>query len=397
MKKNNQVLSVIVPIYNTENYLHQCLNSIVNQSYEQLDIILVNDGSTDNSGKIAEEYKGDSRVRVIHTPNGGSNKARLIGIEHAIGEYATFVDSDDWIDQDMYENMMHQITKYDADMIMCGMSRFFANAQGYQCIPSLEEGLYVENHLKENVWLQMLWNDKLGTNSVNASLCSKIIRKDMLYKNLKKAAQLGVYYGDDAAVLFPTMLDIHSIYVTHKAFYHHRQREKEEAAPYIKDDNCVEKLLVLYQFLKQQFIERGYANLCEKQLDLFYMKLLELRKNYLEFVENVNRYVFPFDYVQANDKVIIYGAGKVGQTYVTQNEKYHFCNIILWVDKNHKKLDMKWNIAAPEKIKETEYDYIIIAVQTSGLAREIKDELMILGVPKNKIVWENDKIQRLIC
>ena len=389
-------LSVIVPIYNTSNYLHQCLDSIINQTYKNLDIVLVDDGSTDNSGVIAEEYITDLRVRVVHTKNEGSNKARLMGAQLAIGEYITFVDSDDWIDQDMYEKLMYQITENHTDMILCGMNRFAPNHQSYNCEPLLLEGLYSEEDLKGYVRPQMFWNDKVGTNAVNASLWSKIIRKDILLKNLEKAATLGIYYGDDAAVLFPTMLDISSLYVTHKMFYHHRQRDKKNVAPYIKDEECVDKLFMLYQYLKEQLKERGYEKKFQNQLELYYMKLLKLRGNYLEFVENEDKSIFPFSNIQVNDKVVIYGAGKVGQTYMKQNEKYHFCEVILWVDKNYQKFDKELNISSPKELEKADYDYVVIAVHTPGLAREIKNELVSFGVSKDAIIWEGNEVLKLI-
>lgn len=95
------LVSVIVPIYNVEKYLSKCIESIINQTLSNIEIILINDGSTDSSGVIADNYaKNDSRIKVIHKKNGGQGSARNIGIELASGEYIGFVDSDDWIDLD---------------------------------------------------------------------------------------------------------------------------------------------------------------------------------------------------------------------------------------------------------------------------------------------------------
>lgn len=102
---NNLLLSVIVPVYNVEQYLSQCLDSIVGQTYSNLEIILVNDGSTDSSGAICDEYsRRDSRIRVIHKENGGQGSARNLGLATATGDYVSFIDSDDWIDLCMYES-----------------------------------------------------------------------------------------------------------------------------------------------------------------------------------------------------------------------------------------------------------------------------------------------------
>lgn len=117
----NELISVIVPIYNVEKYLKKCVDSIIDQTYENLEIILVNDGSTDNSGKIAESYiKIDKRIKVYHKENGGLSDARNFGIKKSKGEYLAFVDSDDFIEKNMYEVLLSNLKEYNADISICG-------------------------------------------------------------------------------------------------------------------------------------------------------------------------------------------------------------------------------------------------------------------------------------
>ena len=115
------LISVIVPVYNVEQYLPKCIDSILAQTYENLEIILVEDGTKDSSGVICDEYAAkDARIRVIHKENGGLSSARNAGMEIARGEYFGFVDSDDWIEPEMYENLMALAQKYDADVFVKG-------------------------------------------------------------------------------------------------------------------------------------------------------------------------------------------------------------------------------------------------------------------------------------
>ena len=110
--KNMKKVSVIVPVYNVENYLEECVNSILNQTYENLEIILVDDGSTDNCPQICDDWaKKDKRIKVIHKANGGVSSARNVGLDNATGEYIGFVDSDDYIDITMYEKMLKLLKK----------------------------------------------------------------------------------------------------------------------------------------------------------------------------------------------------------------------------------------------------------------------------------------------
>lgn len=117
LQQTNPKLSVIVPIYNVEPYLRQCLDSIVNQTYRNLEIILVDDGSPDNCGAICDEYaEKDERIFVVHKQNGGLSAARNDGIARATGEWITFVDSDDWCDTDYYEQLFKALENEDLAM-----------------------------------------------------------------------------------------------------------------------------------------------------------------------------------------------------------------------------------------------------------------------------------------
>lgn len=120
-------ISVIVPVYKVEKYLHRCVDSILNQTFTDLEIILVDDGSPDRCGEICDEYaRKDSRVRVIHKENGGLSDARNVGIDISRGKYIGFVDSDDYIEKDMYEYLYSIITKESADVAMCEIFDCFA-------------------------------------------------------------------------------------------------------------------------------------------------------------------------------------------------------------------------------------------------------------------------------
>ena len=117
-----QLISIIVPVYNMEECLKKCVDSIQNQTYKNLEIILIDDGSTDGGGKICDEYaEKDGRIRVIHKENGGQATARNMGLDIASGEYVGFVDSDDWILPDMYEFLYNGIKNYNADIAVCGV------------------------------------------------------------------------------------------------------------------------------------------------------------------------------------------------------------------------------------------------------------------------------------
>ena len=115
------MISVIVPVYNVEPYLRKCLDSIINQTYKDMEILIVDDGSTDGSGDICDEYKTDKRVRVFHTENRGLSCARNVGLDNAKGDWIGFVDSDDWIEPEMYELLLKGAEETGADIVECGV------------------------------------------------------------------------------------------------------------------------------------------------------------------------------------------------------------------------------------------------------------------------------------
>lgn len=122
------LVSVIVPVYNVEKYLEKCVNSLLQQTYKNIEIILVNDGSTDESGKMCENLaQEDDRIKVFHKKNGGLSDARNYGVERATGEYIGFVDSDDYVHERMYEKLLSTILRHDAEMSECTVTRVYKN------------------------------------------------------------------------------------------------------------------------------------------------------------------------------------------------------------------------------------------------------------------------------
>ena len=122
--EKQEMISVIIPVYNSEKYLHKCIDSVLSQSYTNFEVILVNDGSTDKSGAICDEYaEKDEKVRVFHKENGGVSSARNLGIEKAIGKYVCFIDSDDWV----YDKLLESFFSLDKNLKKSLVQQGFAN------------------------------------------------------------------------------------------------------------------------------------------------------------------------------------------------------------------------------------------------------------------------------
>ncbi len=162
-------ISVIVPVYEVEPYLRKCLDSVVNQTYQNLEIILVDDGSPDKCPAICDEYAArDERIQVIHKENGGVASARNAGLERVTGDYIGWVDSDDWIETDMFEYLLENAEKFGADITVCGRyeiskeNKKFRGWEEIKCINRLEGlTLLLQNDLMQNFLWDKLWRRDL--------------------------------------------------------------------------------------------------------------------------------------------------------------------------------------------------------------------------------------------
>ena len=161
---NEQKISVIIPVYKVEHYLKKCLDSVIGQAYRNLEIILVDDGSPDSCGTICDEYAvQDQRIRVIHQENGGVSAARNTGLAVATGEWLSWVDSDDWIEPDMYSYMLNKVQEYGADIAVCSRFERYRDRsvfRGWEQEQILDTEQALELLLKNDLMQNFLW-DKL--------------------------------------------------------------------------------------------------------------------------------------------------------------------------------------------------------------------------------------------
>ena len=161
MKPSNEMetVSVLVPVYNVDQYLAECLDSVLAQTYRQLEIIVIDDGSTDHSGRIADEYeKKDYRVKVIHQPNGGLSVARNTGLSVATGEYIAMADSDDWVAPNWIETQLDTIKKWDADVAVCGAEMVFENSRLHDDLALVKNFITEYDDKKKLTLMQGEWS-----------------------------------------------------------------------------------------------------------------------------------------------------------------------------------------------------------------------------------------------
>lgn len=172
---DHPLITVIVPVYKAEPYLVKCVNSIRNQIYTNLEIILVDDGSPDLCGEMCDAFQQeDSRIRVFHKENGGQSSTRNLGLDNMHGEYVAFVDSDDWIEADMYEHLYTLIKEYDAQIACCGIQNDFPDGKTTYYYPAYPQDTTICVYDKIDALRETLNNTK-----ITYSLCDKLYHKSI--------------------------------------------------------------------------------------------------------------------------------------------------------------------------------------------------------------------------
>ena len=224
------LLTVIVPVYNAINYLEKCVDSLCNQTYKDIQIILVDDGSTDKSAKLCDDYATrDARIKVIHKANGGLVSAWKAGVDAASGEYVSFVDSDDWVDANMLEEMFEASSKGEVKEIISSdyvIERVASNdvvaekteyTKEYVFQP-LKPGEYDKGVIEKEIIPNLLGNEK---RLITISRCMKLFSTELIRNNMKYPDE-SIGMAEDMTITIPAIFDADRIVVMdHKAYYHY--------------------------------------------------------------------------------------------------------------------------------------------------------------------------------
>lgn len=198
-------LSVIVPIYGVEKYLCQCVESILTQNYQDIEIILVDDGSEDSCPTICDEYANKySMVRVLHKINGGLVSARKAGLEVATGQYVAFVDGDDYVDPNMYDKSCAIAKSTNSDIVITGF-KFMYPERTLEWNDTLQNGLYTKSDLETKVYPIMMCHDNALERKIAPAVWNKLFKRELLERVLPDVPET-IKDGEDAAITYPCML-----------------------------------------------------------------------------------------------------------------------------------------------------------------------------------------------
>lgn len=433
-------VSIVIPVYNVSLYLRQCLDTVCNQTLKEIEIICVDDGSTDDSLDILHEYENKyTNFTVFENKQEGSGAAhaRNMGIEYAKGEYLLVLDSDDYFDLELAEKTYNKAIENNAEIVIFPVQCFdnktgeFATHTETELDFDVLEGKeffnldnYSENFLQlthgaawnklfklsfindNNIRFQAVHLDDAFFTFISISMAEKIYilpEKLLFYRLNNSSSQIRNLDREPLAPII-TWLKIKECFIEKNIFDKIKTsyfiRVFDICSIYLKVLKEPKNFEILYNELhnggleKLGFFEHDAKNYMTKEMFDWATEIKE--NNIKEYFYNkqfnkeiwrtgLSRIDFPKHLVTKNDKVILYGAGIIGRGFYAQNLLLEYCNIVAWVDKNYENLHKP--VEGFDILKNGDYDKVIIAIEDDVVATKIKDSLIDLGVRIDKIKW----------
>lgn len=375
-------LSIIIPVYNTKPYLNACLQSVIGQTYQDIEILIIDDGSTDGSDRICKAYADkDERIVYIKQENTGLIGARRTGVEHASGAVLMFVDSDDWIDERMAEFLVGQIQ--DADLVTTGVFYETKPDIVISYLDQYEERTY-RGINKEHLLKTMIFDKESDTlQRFTPWIWNKLYRTQIarqVYQNIDTDNA----FAEDGVFLYNYLILSGAVKISHKCFYHYRYRTDSMfhgGNPNMLSDINKAYLALMPNFARHQLSENLLAQL-QCWVSVTAVMAVNGGMGFSQQMQ-IPEFMLDTDGLKGK-KIVLYGAGKVGKDYFRQLMKMGY-EVVLWVDSNDSKDEQVKN---PQEILSTEYDMILIAVSRPEYVKSIRQSLQSLGIVEEKLMWK---------
>jgi glycosyltransferase involved in cell wall biosynthesis len=377
----DQLVTIIIPIYGVELYLKQCIESVLSQTYQNLQIILVNDGSKDKCGEICDYYATkDTRIQVIHKQNEGLVNARKSGLAIAQGEFVTFVDGDDWVGKNFIYNLIQPSIKYDVDFTIAGFIREFYGKEDI-ILPKLPIGYHTTENLANTILPNSIYNGIFFQHGISTYVWNKLFRINKL-KIFLSLIDKNIVMGEDAALTYPYLFNCKSIYITDAADYYYRQRPNSivKSVPNLKLEYS--QLSLLFKHLKKNL----YNNLnieIVSQLKLYFFSQILIRSG---GVINSDITTIPFSNIHSAKNLVIFSSGSFGQHLISSLRKLNHYNIISWLDEDHIESQIfGLEVNSIDHILNINFDLVVIASIDENYTNDAINKLINLGISRNKI------------
>lgn len=377
---------MIVPIYNTIQYIVDCLTSIYNQNLTDIEIILVDDGSTDGCREVCDKAAlSDGRFKVVHQDNLGLPAARMAGLHMATGRFVTFVDADDWIEQDYCECLYAAVRDTGAELAVAG---HFMDGKDYSKVQAscLLPGFYDRERLEQEVWPVLFHDDFQSDWSVYPYLWGKLFLREKLV-SWQQRVEAGIGLGEDVCVTFPYLLHASSLVIIEKPLYHYVQHGGSMMHKRLGVEDMAH-FRQIYQLVGDSIPASLHPAGLQRQLRQYILTCILIpRSPWLLPEMGKLPYLFPFRDVPQGSRVIIYGAGTFGQALHDFLACTSFATCVLWLDARAALLrDEGMEVASLQEVSAwPEHDYILVPIMNAHTAGAVRRDLLASGAEPDKI------------
>lgn len=385
--KKLSLISIIVPIYKIERYIGYCIESILRQTYQNLEIILVDDGSPDLCPQICDIYaQKDSRIKVIHKANGGLVSARKAGLSIAKGDYIGYVDGDDWVAPDFCEALVNEAEINKADIVAAGRSRDLFN-KIEQFLDNIPIGFYFGEKLND-LRTGLISYGAFYKPGVSTYVWNKLFKRDFIF-TLQNSVDERISLGEDGAVTFSALMSCNSLSVIDNCSYHYRQREDSMLKKSTSYEKEAIQLKLLHSHLSAYAQKDASCYNYRQQVDDYILSIYIIRSGAV-ITATDGRKLCAYNADLENKDIVIYSAGTFGQQLINRFAENAHCNVVGVVDDDY------WeyrrcciNVDPVEDIGKFKYDYILIATVDGDVANKAKTRLLNLGVQYHKLLTIN--------
>lgn len=379
------LISVVVPIYNLDAYLYQCVRSIVEQTYKSLEIILVDDGSTDNALEICEFFrKSDERIRVIAKPNGGLVSARKAGLNTATGKYVFYVDGDDWINSDCIAEYYKLANAYDTDIVVGDYKREFLG--NFVTIRnSIAPGFYNRNRIETEILPLMISHGTFFNHGLKTYSWGKLYKRSAILA-LQNQVPDEIMIAEDAALIYPAIYQSNAIYIADIALCNYRQRPNSILKSTSFDNREIGRIAAAFQYLVDILDSRHSQYGFEHQLQAYFAAIVTIRTGgFLSSTELYKKFKI-FGAIPPGARLALYNSGSFGQHAYKHLQHNGIFGLAGWFDRDYKENNiLNMPVSNPEELHHYSFDFLIVPSFDPALHAEVDALFEAQGLARSKI------------